>query len=247
MAMATTSVALAEDAPAAPASPHHFTANVGVYSNYVFRGLTQTGENPAVQGGFDYSHDSGIYVGTWASNISWFSDLNPGTSVSMEWDGYAGFKKTWAGALTTDIGYLRYEYLGRYAALPSGILKPDTDEVYLALGWKWSTLKYSYAVSDLFGVTDSKGSSYLDLSVAIPIKALTVSLHAGQQKYVGASGLNDTLFGYEDYKAGVSYGFAGGWSAGVTYTHTNAEDAGYTIMGKNIGDDQFIASISRSM
>ena len=80
----------AEDAPA---SPHHFTSNVGVYSQYVFRGLTQTKEKPALQGGFDYSNDNGFYVGTWLSNISWFSDTNGGTS-SLEWDGYGGFKKT---------------------------------------------------------------------------------------------------------------------------------------------------------
>src|SRR5688572_15154001 len=135
----------AEDA----ASPHSVTGNVGFFSQYVFRGLAQTNERPALQGGFDYAHSSGFYAGTWASNISWFSDLAPGNSVSLEWDGYTGFKKTWADALTSDVGYLRYQYPGSYAA---GVLKPNTDELYLGLGWKWATLKYSYAMSDLFGV-----------------------------------------------------------------------------------------------
>ena len=62
-------------------------------------------------------------------------------------------------------------------------------------------------------------------------KGFSVALHAGQQKFEGAG--NDDLFGYEDYKAGVSYGFAGGWTAGVAYTHTNAKDASYTVLGKN--------------
>src|SRR5688572_17036529 len=70
---------------AAP-SPHTLSANVGLSSQYVFRGLTQTHQEPAIQGGFDYAHAGGFYAGTWLSNISWFSDLVPGTSSSFEWD-----------------------------------------------------------------------------------------------------------------------------------------------------------------
>src|SRR5262245_24510431 len=61
-------------APAAPASTHTITGNAGLYSQYIFRGLTQTDRDPAVQGGFDYSHSSGFYLGTWASNISWLKE-----------------------------------------------------------------------------------------------------------------------------------------------------------------------------
>ena len=61
-------------APAAPASDHTFTGNVGLFSQYIFRGLTQTDRQPAIQGGFDYSHSSGFYLGTWASNISWLKE-----------------------------------------------------------------------------------------------------------------------------------------------------------------------------
>jgi uncharacterized protein (TIGR02001 family) len=207
--------------------------------------LAQTNEDPALQGGFDYSHDSGFYAGTWASNISWFSDVNPANSVSLEWDGYAGFKKTWSSEITTDIGYLRYQYPGSYPALAPGVLKPNTDEVYLGVGWKWAMLKYSYAVSDLFGVPDSDGSSYLDLTVTVPLpQSFSLALHAGQQQFEGSG--NDALFGYEDYRAGLSYAFAGGWTAAVTYTHTTAKDVGYTILGKNIGDDQVVLAVSRA-
>jgi uncharacterized protein (TIGR02001 family) len=226
-------------------SPDHFTANAGLYSQYVFRGLTQTQKGPALQGGIDYVHDSGLYAGMWASNINWFSDLNPGNSASIEWDGYAGFKKTWLDEFTTDLGYLRYEYPGSYPALALGVLKPNTDEVYLGLGWKWVILKYSYAVSDLFGVPQSEGSSYLDLSVAVPLpQSFALTLHAGQQQFSGAG--NDPLFGYEDYRAGLSYGFADGWTAAMNYTHTTAKDAGYTILGHNIGDDQLVIAMSRA-
>src|SRR6185503_8203245 len=64
-------IALAADAPAAPASPNTFTANVGFVSDYAFRGISQTMGEPAVQGGFDYSHTpTGLYLGIWGSNVS---------------------------------------------------------------------------------------------------------------------------------------------------------------------------------
>ncbi len=55
-------------------SPYTFTGNVGLFSQYIFRGLTQTNREPAVQGGFDFSHESGFYLGNWNSNISWLTD-----------------------------------------------------------------------------------------------------------------------------------------------------------------------------
>src|SRR3954463_3838966 len=65
------------EAAPAPTPEHNFTGNVGLFSQYIFRGLTQTDRNPAVQGGFDYAHKSGFYAGTWASNISWLRDGQP--------------------------------------------------------------------------------------------------------------------------------------------------------------------------
>src|SRR5262249_56877167 len=95
-----TSAALAQTPPpapapaAAPATPPEpdwtLSANVGLFSQYVFRGISQTNEKPAVQGGFDVGHKSGFYVGTWASNISWLSDANPDVSAPIEWDFYGG-------------------------------------------------------------------------------------------------------------------------------------------------------------
>ena len=168
-------------AAAADESPHTLTANVGLYSQYVFRGLAQSNEKPAIQGGADYSHASGFYAGTWLSNVSWFSDTNAGNSNSLEWDLYGGFRKSWDNGFSGDVGYLRYEYPGSYPALPAGTVKPNTDEAYVSIGWKWATLKYSYAFSNLFGVEDSEGSDYLDLTVTVPLSdKFTIAAHAGQ-------------------------------------------------------------------
>lgn len=63
-------------------SPHSFSPNVGLYSNYLFRAISQTAGDPALQGGFDYAHSSGIYLGTWASNVSWPRDFGADTRLA---------------------------------------------------------------------------------------------------------------------------------------------------------------------
>ncbi len=107
-------------APAAPAAapapeptPEHvFTGNVGLFSEYLFRGIAQTAGKPAVQGGFDYAHSSGFYVGTWASNASWLEDFGLYTRSSMEWDFYGGYKGSFADDWTYDVGLYYYYYPG---------------------------------------------------------------------------------------------------------------------------------------
>src|SRR5260370_25263909 len=66
----------AKPADAKPAEPYTITGNFGIYSQYIFRGLTQTDRKPAFQGGFDFAHSSGCYLVTWGSNISWRHDSN---------------------------------------------------------------------------------------------------------------------------------------------------------------------------
>lgn len=85
--------AAAQTTEAVPTPEHSLTGNVGVVSQYVFRGLSQTDGKPAVQGGFDYAHASGFYLGTWLSNISWFTDQNAGVKnapVSLASPGSVG-------------------------------------------------------------------------------------------------------------------------------------------------------------
>ena len=226
-------VALAQ-APQAPASPHTLTGNVGVFSQYIFRGLTQTNRDPAVQGGFDYSHSSGFYLGTWASNISWLSDggsYNGGGSG--EFDFYGGFKGTFGKSdFTYDAGLLYYWYPGDVAP---GFVKADTFEIYGALGWKWISAKLSYGLNNkTFGVPDSRGTWYLDLSADVPFGSSGFSLiaHWGKQKYDGQTpGLafnNDTIYSYEDWKLGVKYALPKDFVIGAFYTDTSgAHHTGY--------------------
>lgn len=207
-------LALAQQ-PAAPASPHTLTGNVGLYSQYIFRGLTQTDRHPALQGGFDYSHSSGFYVGTWASNISWLKEnfSVPGASAgtygqggSLEWDFYGGYKWGFAPDFTLDLGTLYYWYPGKInppaqafaAGFGTSAPKADTWELYAGLSWKWLSAKASYAVKDeVFANQDADGTWYLDLSANVPLgdfaKGLTgwtFMAHWGYQKYRGTDPRN---------------------------------------------------------
>jgi uncharacterized protein (TIGR02001 family) len=220
----------------APASPHTLTGNVGLYSQYIFRGLTQTDRDPALQGGFDYSHASGLYLGTWASNISWLRDFGAYSSGgSLEWDFYGGFKGTFGKSdFGYDVGLLYYWYPG--SATP-GFVKANTLELYGALTWKWLSAKYSYSLDNkTFGVADSSGTWYLDLTASVPIgnTGLTGIAHWGKQKFKGsavAGVSNDSVASYEDWKLGVSYALPKDFTIGAYYTDTSMtaqQEAFYT-------------------
>jgi len=276
----------------APAPTPALTANIGLVSDYVFRGLTQTNGKPAIQGGIDYAHSSGFYVGTWLSNISWFTDQNAGTrstdsgnigpislaspgavgapylpnqsnQASLEWDFYGGYKGSFAGDWTYDIGLLRYQYPGSYDNL-GAYRNPNTTEVYGALGYKWLTLKYSKGISaTTFGVNDSKGADYLDLSAAVPLGDSGVNLlaHVGHQRYPshsnvgywGASGGNNGFFTYTDYKLGVTKEYSG-FTFGLAYTYADTKDTApdnqtttyLNTFGKNTGRGRGVVSVSRT-
>ena len=230
--------AQAPAAPAEPASPHTLTGNVGIYSQYIFRGLTQTNGKPALQGGFDYSHSSGFYLGTWGSNISWLTDGAPPayqSGGSLEWDFYGGYKWSLPSDVTLDLGTLYYWYPGdaNTTALKGGSPlnpKADTWEVYAALSWKWLSGKFSYSVNNkTFAVADSSGTYYLDLTASYPIENTPVTLiaHYGKQKYKGndprlGNISNDTACSYDDWKVGISYSLPKDFTVGVFYTDTSS-------------------------
>src|SRR5256885_15411033 len=100
--------AIAQQAAAATPPPPPVTGNLTLVSDYRFRGITQTWGLPAIQGGFDYAHASGIYLGNWNSNVSETAGFPNG---NLEMDFYGGWKNTW-GDLGADLGILYYYYPG---------------------------------------------------------------------------------------------------------------------------------------
>ena len=245
LASTCAATALAQTAPvpapapaAAPAAPEQaLTANVGIFSEYIFRGLAQTAGKPAVQGGFDYTHPSGFYAGTWASNISWLEDFGIYSRSSLEWDFYGGYKNTFAGSedWNYDVGLLYYYSPGKKN---DNVVSANTLEAYGAIGWKWITGKMSYTLSkDYFGARPDGGKThgtiYYDLSATYPIGESGVSLvgHIGHAD-VRHDGSGDFEASYTDWKAGVSYvvpdGLAKGIELGAYYTANNATRPFYT-------------------
>jgi uncharacterized protein (TIGR02001 family) len=218
-------------------SPHSITGNMSIVSDYRFRGISQTFVQPAIQGGIDYSHKSGFYLGNWNSNVSGNSFVD-GT---IEMDVYGGFKFP-VGPVTLDVGLLQYLYPGAESA---GV-KYDTLEGYIGASWKWLTLKYSITLDDYFGVANSDGSGYLDLGASFELAPkLMLVAHVGSQTVENASALD-----YVDYKIGVTYDL-NGWVLGATYIDTDVSDATYTFTNnagksEDLADGTLVLSVSKS-
>ncbi|MCL4800140.1 MAG: TorF family putative porin [Burkholderiales bacterium] len=251
-------------APAlAQSPPHTVTANVGLFSEYIFRGTAQTGGEPAVQGGFDYAHSSGLYLGTWASNVSWLQDFGAYNRSSLEWDFYGGFKRNIGSTdFYFDVGTIYYYYPGN--ANP-GIVKANSWEIYAGLGWKFLGLKYSYSLKDYFGARPNAnadktdGSWYLDFfaDYAIPNTGFSVNAHYGilDVRNDGTEALG-TKVSYNDWKIGAAYTVQSGvlkdLQVGVYYTDTdvkkNAAGASFWVdrTGFDTADSTVVAYVKKT-
>ena len=217
------------------------SANLTIASQYRYRGLMQTNNKPALQGGFDYSHPSGLYLGNWNSSISWLGDGNDAVSAPIEMDFYGGYKGKLGEHLDLDLGVLQYYYPGDY---PSNYTRPHTTELYAGLGHGPVTFKISHSLTNLFGFAHSRNSQYYDLSgnFNTGIWGLTLNLHAGYQ-YVR----NVEDASYWDWKAGLTKTFGTGWSAALAYIDTNARRRVYTNTdGRDMGRGTVLATLTRT-
>lgn len=242
-------------APAAETPAYTLAYNVGLYSQYIFRGLTQTANKLAVQGGVDFTHSSGFYLGSWGSNVSWLEDAATASNnaygysnSSLELDLYGGYR----GAIkdvSYDVGLLQYVYPG---TANSGQAKAETTEVYGSLSYKWVTAKISVAASDrVFGSRDAAGTYYADLTANYPLTdTITLTGHVGRQEYSGSvAGVSNDLYSYTDWKLGASKAFANGVTVGGYYTDTNGKVGGYgpaVYAGGNIADAQGTVYVSKT-
>ncbi len=212
---------------------HEVTFNAAVATDYRFRGLSQTRLKPALQGGADYvNNPTGLYVGTWASNIKWIKDV--GGDSNVEIDVYGGKRGELGSGFNYDVGVLGYWY-------PSSDLRPDpnTFEVYGQLSHGPVYVKYFHSLTNAFGFADSKNSGYLDLGANIELKKNWVlNLHVGRQKVRGNS-----AFDYTDYKIGVTYDF-GVATASLAAYRTNS-DLYVGRDGKNLGKGGAVLLISK--
>lgn len=219
------------------------SGSVALTSDYIFRGVSQTNQEPALQAGLEYAADSGFYVGTWGSNINWLSDLSTPQapiSSSLELDAYAGYRGKFGDSVGFDVGALYYWYPGDF---PSGFNSADTAELYFGISASVFSAKYSYALTDLFGYADSDGSGYLDAAVNWEfVPTWTLNVHGGKQWIE-----NNEDFEYTDWKLGVTKSFDGGFAVALAYTDTDTEQALYTNPhGNYIGDDTVVLTLTKT-
>lgn len=155
-----------------------FSVNVGAVSDYVWRGYSQTEEDPTVQAGVDYSFASGLYVGAWASPVKFYGDDD------VEVDAWAGYYKEYDNGFAWDLGYTWYIYQDF----------DDTDEAYLGLTYKMFTLKYYRG----FEVE----TDYIEGNVSIPLPA-----EFGLELHYGDYAFPDSSWDYSDWKVGITKTF----------------------------------------
>ncbi len=202
LAAASSIAVQAADAPSAFTT----SGNLSYTSDYVFRGITQTGGHTALQGGFDVAHTSGFTAGVWASNVSW-------ASTTLEVDLYANYGFTLSKDFSASVGYIAYVYEGNSSL--------NTGEINASVSAYGLTAKLSHAVTDYFGIAGS-GTQYYELNYAYEFaaaKGLTLALHYGVTDGKNAAE-ND-----EDYAIGLSYPVAG-FTGTVSYSNGSGTFAG---------------------
>jgi len=218
----------------APKPDNEVSYNLGVTTDYRYRGISQTRLKPALQGGADYTNNpTGLYAGTWLSTIKWIKDA--GGDSNVEWDIYGGKRGNITSDITYDVGGLYYLYAGN--DLPTNA---NTFEVYGQLGYGPAYVKYSHSLTNLFGTPDSKGSGYLDVGANIDAgSGFTVNLHAGRQNVK-----HNGTFSYNDYKLGVTKDFG---VASVSLAYIKADTTAYmSPNAKNLGKSGLVLSATKT-
>lgn len=200
---AVTCVALAvpRESPAAD----QFSGLLGATTDYVFRGVSQTRGNPAIQGGLNYRGVAGWFVGAWASTI----DPNPGPGATVEWNAYAGYGRPFRNAWHARLSVVHYAYPGDsdYAEYDYDELAASItylDRLSAGIAWSPNTTRYSHQ-----GLARDQTAVSYDLVARWPLR--------GPLHVTGSVGYYDL-----DDLFGTGYGY---WSVGLagTFEHLLVE------------------------
>jgi len=217
------------------------SGNVTLASDYVFRGISQTDNQIAVQGGFDYAHESGLYVGTWGSNVDPDFFNGEGHDPQIELDLYAGYSGELGNGLGYDLGYLRYQYPGYSDA--------GTNEWYASGSYSGFSLSANYSPKLKFFASD-ESAWYLNAGYETELPWYGIGFAASVGYSFGdafdntdGDGLNDT---YTDWSIGFTKTVAG-VDLGMTYTDTDFSDSDDEDALDYLSDSRVVFSISKSL
>lgn len=243
-AVAQTNDAGKDEKELASTSDIALTANVGIVSQYRFRGLDQTFNQPALQGGFDLTLPYGFYLGNWNSNVNGSAAGMYGGNLEM--DLYGGWKYNFTEDVGLDTGLINYFYPGSNpAGSPYALTVPSATgysqrpgmvynlEYYIGANWKTVNLKQYFALTDYFNAqgyngSSTSGSGYTDLTATYDLGGFNDSL-AGWG-VVGHAGYfymrNFSQANYADWKLGITKDLGSGWTAGVSYIQADTYQSG---------------------
>lgn len=224
------------------------TGNLGLSSDYRFRGISQSQNAPAVSGGIDYAHSSGFYVGNWNSSVS--SQLYT-NGAGVESDLYAGYKKDIYKGLTVDVG--SYNYFYPRATVNGTGSNFDTYEAFVGLGYGPVAVKYSQTLGNgYFGTTNAKNTNYTGADInqsfeplSAKLKDLSFLAHYGHTSVANSSNLN-----YNDMNVGLGYVLPKDWNISAKY-YTNSSMTGTfqnanTVNGQKLYKNAFVASLTKT-
>lgn len=238
--------AMADEAPAAtapsePAPPYTLTFNLGLTTNYISRGINNSA-GPAIQGGIDWAHSSGFYLGTWFSSVNPYNLGGSGTNFAtnsrgnhVETDWYGGYSHAF-GDVTLGVG-------GNYVWYPENEYSynnhnQNTFEGNVNVSYKWFTYTFYHAFTDWYGIDknkngtstngDSKGAEYHEIkfNYGLPFADLNLTAKVGYQRS------SDIYLNQKDFAIGLNRNFSlptggkplEGFNAGATYTGTFGEE-----------------------
>lgn len=230
--LATTTLANAADDDGR--IPGAFSASIAFASDYVFRGISQTGSNPAVQGGIDWAHDSGVHLGVWGSNVDFGTD--------------AGTEVDWVAGYAGQIGDVAYDLKLTYYSYPGASNSLDYDfwEAALVLGYDLGPaslgVAYNYSPA-FFGGSGQAHYVSGSVAVAVPEFPLGLTLSAG----IGRQFIEDNATwgtpDLTDWRVGAA-GRVEGFDLALTYTDTDLASA--DCGGSNLCEGRFVFAVSRA-
>lgn len=225
-----------DDMDASSGSGFEVSGNVALTSDYRFRGISQSDESGAIQGGFDVEFGPGFYVGTWGSSVD-FDTNGDGYDGSLELDYYGG----WAMPIgdtdfAVDIGYIYYSYPG-----DSGD-DGDYQEFYLSGSWKDLSVSVNYS-DDYYAETGKFFYYGADYSFSL-MENLSLDLHVGYNDFDEVGFLSNDQDSYTDYSAALTYSVAG-VDLSVSYVGTDLDEE--DVFGTDWAEDTAVFTISKSL
>ena len=235
---AAVAASLLAGATATTVQAGEISANVALTSDYRFRGISQSNEDIAIQGGFDYAWDNGIYIGTWGSSVDFDSTSDDGFNGSLELDYYIGWSSDVGENSAIDVGYLYYDYPG-----DSSAGEGDYQEIYGSFSWHDLTVGINYS-DDYYGETDTFFYYYADYSLGLG-ENFSLDFHVGYNDLEEDGGfLATSEDAYTDYSVALNTSWlAVDWSLAYVGTTLDEED----VFDTDWGEDTVVFTVSKSM